>query len=1508
MLTATPRITLPLAIHQSHSNNTRNGARTDSDSVMADQTAHHVVNSDRSAGESSSVDTHAKQIHSTAAASGNLSSQTPLDPTATAPDAPSITQTESATANALSADPNAFAHSKTSSDRPAGDSTSTTDQRPNGIPYLSVNGGHDGGISGEDGVGSDTDTSRAGSVDQSKEENRHLRSNSVKKPTSFKAVSVTKTFLAKTAGTTATPPVVPKVGNKSPVAATLQPVAKPRLVAKSGSGLRDIPRVRSNDGTSAPDGKMVWNKNQREQRHEKRARHLLMIGNANCAIAVPQPPPKQFTDEELKQQYGIHLTNRVLEDDGKSKWADEDEDEEDWAPEAVEWMDGTKSTINAADQQAQAQAALPEPPVKPVEITKAPEEQTPAPASAAAVAPPTSTSPQPAAGAAAKPVLTALKRPTAPSATSTTKTILRPGAASLAKQGGLGSSSEKQTLVAKAALPTPVKSPWASLPPVDKVPLPAINPPTLQQQQPSRFQRDPHGFDAFNSQPGPAREIAADTFDRSAWRDNERSNRELFNSQSGRYEPAPEYRRGSRQHDAPRQPAVLQRTSHQNGPSPAEPSAAFQTRSSAQMDGSSYSRRRGSSVSGGNAFPRDRRMSSVKPSELPLGQEEAHNTSAIADDIAPPPPAAEIAPQPTQQEPVPVQSVDQPSLEDEIARQKKVLQESREAAKRRKQEEWEREEAEKKERIRKRLEALSEQETTRSSPASVQTQPQQESGADLVRTPSRELPAPIAVEPVESSQPEAHAQRSEIHVLPVKQSSPRKQRLPESSPAPFSQTQSPFSRATSKTTFEEPQLPGLKQHSPQLSTRAPYQRQSSAPGPSASSFSSPGDHKAQPVRMQGMPGLPNNDNFLWGSGGGMAAHASPGSNVWGPPTNNRHIGNGTFDTGYSRLSPGQLQQHQAAPFSNSVPFGRQNYSRLSPKAFADQQLGPLSNDTRMVEPIGAPQINGTSPLPETARPAYQPAPIAPPQKAGSRLQNQQPRDTAAWTNFAQEAHQRDLEEGARYAAERRANPDSQARWTETFKQTKMEDGWLGGPRKLVGKEKIVHLPGATVSHTPHSVHGGGAPRAPHHNVNPAPPIAQTASTNHIAHPGSPMGEQHHAPAESTVRLPPGPSSLNKGFGSSAGAAGSPSPAVHSGNTQSLPAPPMTPTSIPQQSRFFPSTMYGGSPPPEEADHPVFGGNINRPHVRLPNARPKVKLPPAPLAVQQPKSGSVIMPQHASSFYRGGAQPLVNNQDWQARFNGLFGKAQISTTTPPSPPDTPPKDHSPAPTVSAASKAAMDFILQSHIVTTVSLPQTQPQRFEAISKPGVDDIFDGELSFGSTPKVSLPRGVQYQEAFTGGDIKHSKGVDARSKGELPAYILYDPKSEVIRMKLAQPWAIAKEIPFQRKTKARSSPPARKPSAKPGKVRQTPPGANLSGALDSPNPGSPASRGAGSRNASFQKSQKPQASVPEQSTKTPPPPKPQATGSEEKENAPKKSSWAKPPRGPPRGRGSSYKART
>jgi hypothetical protein len=133
--------------------------------------------------------------------------------------------------------------------------------------------------------GSDTDISRPGSVDPSKERTGgHLRTNSLKKPASFKSVSVTKNFLAKSAvsapssrpGDKGMPYRVamsryfanhdtPAAASTGQTSASTPQTAKPRLVAKSGSGIGNIPRssLKTNGIGSGPDASKVWNKNQR---------------------------------------------------------------------------------------------------------------------------------------------------------------------------------------------------------------------------------------------------------------------------------------------------------------------------------------------------------------------------------------------------------------------------------------------------------------------------------------------------------------------------------------------------------------------------------------------------------------------------------------------------------------------------------------------------------------------------------------------------------------------------------------------------------------------------------------------------------------------------------------------------------------------------------------------------------------------------------------------------------------------------------------------------------------------------------------------------------------------------------------------------------------------------------------------------------------------------------------------------------------------------------------------
>ncbi|KAI4729061.1 hypothetical protein E4T49_03192 [Aureobasidium sp. EXF-10728] len=1218
--------------------------------------------------------------------------------------------------------------------------------------------------------GSDTDSSRP---DASKQ----ARSGSVKKPLSFKPVSITKSFLAKTATTPGnTPPPVKVAEKPSPQMATLQLNAKPRLIAKTGSsGLRDVPHARPGDGASTPNGRTVWNKNQRQYYPRNHA-----SPHTDHKAAAPPAPAKHYTDEELKQKYGIHLATRLESEEAteqKAKWADIDEDEEEWTPETVEWMDGTKTTISHTD------VVPPQPQEKLVD--KSQEEVPPTAAPTPAAVP-------------VKPSMTALKRS---NLAAQSRTILRPGAAQQAKQIGADGKAtpDNKSPMLKNTAPAPIKSPWAPLPPVEKASPITVNPPPPA-QAPARFaHRDVHGFDAL-SQALPAREMATDTFDRS-WKEGERTNRELFNSQSGRYEPAPEHRRGSRQQDQyQRQPAVLQRPTPGGGP--AEPSAAFQARTNSQGDASSWGRRRGSSISGN--MLRDRRMSTSSkvfdpaepsPEMVPEAKAEAQ-------------PAAESSEAPIHQTDGAAPSA--LSIEEEREKQKKLMQEKREAAIRRRQEEEAREEAERRERIRKKMEALGM--PLEKTPSQDKTEKKQHEAQKQSDAPS----AAISNAPSEKAEPVASNEeppRTEAHVSPVKQLSPRKEKAADSSLS-FGQNPTSGTRPAHKT-LSSPQLPGLQQHSPNGPTRSPYQ-QSSLQGMNTPSFSSPSDQKAQPARL---PSISSGDSFTttpWGSAS-MTSHTAPA--LWGPPpSNNRHIGNGTFDAGYSSISLSSRPQPQNAPFT--APFNRSYPSRVSPKAFGqpgsaqsdpmNQQYGPLSTlDSRMPEPTSASALAGASPLPEPARLAY-PTPIAPPQKAAPR---QQPlRDTSAWTNFSNNAQAaRDDAQTAARLQNERAKPSSpqqshhaHSNWavTETFRQTRgSENRWLEDdtPTRTAAKIPGPHRAGAI----------GAARPGPHRSIQVAPgpqsPIAQQS----MHHPPPPSDEQLHMPGEGIVRLPTGPSSFSRAFGSPGNVSTGtilPPIGAFASNIQPPPLPvqPSTPGAPPQQSRFFPSALYGGSPPPEEADHPVFGGDTRHPLVNLPIPKPKVKLPPAAVTDREHPS-PVTMPRSVHS-HTVGARPLVQNQDWQARFNGLFGKAQVTTTTPPSPPKTPPKVQAPAPAVAPVSRTSSDFVL-AQSATTVSLPRSASPvstYTKIVSKPGVDDFFDGELSFGSTPRVCLPRGVTYPDppaavaTATKPNSKFPKFVESQSRRItfFPDHAIHDV---TVQIKLPQPWFVARHVNMERKNK-------------------------------------------------------------------------------------------------------------
>lgn len=571
------------------------------------------------------------------------------------------------------------------------------------------------------------------------------------------------------------------------------------------------------------------------------------------------------------------MANRLHPDDakGQSTWADIDDDDEDWAaPEAITWTDGTKTTIPHVDETANTpeQPAVKE--VKPLE----------------------------------KP-----RSPVPPSASPSVK----PGG--LASGKGLvlkgGASSEKPTLVAKPpAPPTPVKSPWATLPP-----MPKVSPMDAPPEQPVRgFPPTSQAYGPRVSMPPTAREIAPDDFSRSPRRDNQ----QLFNSQSGRYEPVPDRRGMARTDYHPRQPAVLQRPMHSESQGPAEPSAAFQTTHTS----GGYGRRRGSSnVSGGSgSFTRPNRpfdqsmgppdtLNIRRPSFTSVGDHpmspEAFSPSMSAGNSGLPVqggPPRQPGASPWQAKASPAMSISTPHIPgandmiappeagahptgnpvETVEYQKRLMKERREAAIRRRQELEAKEEAEKRERLAKKLEALG--------PAPERKSAKKDTEKEVSPSPavqSNETPEIDAAQPATLTKPST-----------------------DSASAVKDAPQSSLPNGVSSATQPQPQQPAQAAAEP----------------------ASTGDHRhGQPWQ----PRLPEQPQRIWGPGGQGTR------NVWGSP-NDRSLGNGTFN------SVPDTQPSQIA----SIPGGRPAPGPIGPPRTTGpaDPVGPPSR----LGPIGPPQRNG----------------------------------------------------------------------------------------------------------------------------------------------------------------------------------------------------------------------------------------------------------------------------------------------------------------------------------------------------------------------------------------------------------------------------------------------------------------------------------------------------------------------------------------------------------------------
>lgn len=940
------------------------------------------------------------------------------------------------------------------------------------------------------------------------------------------------------------------------------------------------------------------------------------------------------------------MTSRIQEDGGgtEAKWADIEDDEDDWAPETIEWTDGTKITLTHTENV---------PP--PVQDSKTPKEPQ-------SVPPPTEKAPT-------RENVKVLPKPT--TTIGPNPTVLRLGAnaerqaksASISSKGANDRSSSASTSPA----PLPVKSPWAPLPPVEKVS--PIIPPVQIQRSPRLPFREPHVNDSLNG-PVPPKEIAADDFNRS-WREsNTGAPRELYNSRSGRYEPVPETRKGPwRNEQNFRTPSLLQRPTHHEQTGPAEPSAAFQTHRSSTHDGPHWARRRTSSNVSGGSGSFARRMSSGRP-DLPQGPLE-HRRGSQANGMADPsiPPrdrshSKEAYPRgisPSKKVPGPAwrarspsninrttpvalagppppgtaSATDEPQVfeEDPVAMQERIMREKRLEARQRRLEQEEKEEAARRERIRLKLEALgpAPEKPKSKSKENLESSKPEATAPTPTATTSQPPPKPPVPEP--TGEPKQYGMMKVHHPDSVKKlvAANERDRAAEK-PAPAanprriqSPPREPKPEATTTNGLRRPSEPHDQVHDkhpePKADEKGPQWRNNLG----VSSYS---------------PWSPNTKL------GGVAPPVTT-TNPWKPLSNDKTLGNGIFDQALGGFAGRDL------PLRNHLgldqpPIGLPTApsDRVSgQQPFPGASISP--QEKASLSPLPSPEINHVNPI-------ARPAPIGPPSSQHSPWQQQEVRraqSTAAWNNFHSVATKREAEENEKLLREMNAMRDGPSSLQVTFNETwrQVRTGDQSGQRQVIGITRTSDNGAPTSNLLPGFDHPIGGLPFPDNHSRPFTGISVRGSRffpTAADHPKKPAADENEYPR-------------------------SPSP-----------------------------------PPPEESNHPVFTGASLRPLVHLPAPKPIVKLPPKVVAPPPPPPTFASMAA-APPPPRVPAPHISAATIWQEKINGLFGKKTV-----------PEKKNALA--VASASKEPLD--VQLH---TASVSVSLPQNIESESESEIQ-IGDGEL--------------------------------------------------------------------------------------------------------------------------------------------------------------------------------------
>ncbi|KAH0613309.1 uncharacterized protein H6S33_009689 [Morchella sextelata] len=697
----------------------------------------------------------------------------------------------------------------------------------------------------------DTDsagTSRPGSISPTKMDS--IKPKSTIRKTTFKSVSVNKVFLKDSVPTAG--PVSNALGSTTSKASTAFSVPQPasRNVL-SASKLKFVKTGASSQtsrpGSTGPAGSAG----------SKKGDQALPVWNKN--LPTPPPPKKDVTDEELKLEFGIHLASRLVSDNEskEAKWADIDDDDDDWVPEAIAWNDGMKVTMD--DTTAATTAANTETTVSPPATHVEPV----CPEPVKEVAPPKSPVPP-------VPVVPVaqMKEESRPKTLITEKPSSKP-------------TETTSTHPVRA-------SPWAKIPPPNAGPPIASNhnlrnndfpPPPPPRHELGVESSAQHTTNSFSGM----KEVSAEVFDRS-WRDrpvnHSARERELFNSETGQLEPVREARNGGARQNRNDPPmhkhSVLQRPS-----GPAEPSAAFQqSRSSMSFHRpEDYGRRRASSnVSGGSGSTGDFQVKisgvQIQPSTIP---------------------------------PAPV--VD-PNYEDPVIAQERIMKESSQLARKRRQEEEAKEEAAKQERLKIKLEALEKQAKLREEEEAAKQKAIQdkreaeEKAAEELRLAEEKAAAEKKATDEKAAaeikaQEEALAKKESEERLASERERPRQGQFPDRSArepaASFIRSRSPGNTSGIPT---GPQMQGRRPAGHMQTQRSPTKN-----------FAVLGNRESREQPWKSVSSGSDRYTGQWGSSGsnGQAQNPTDG-NPWAPVGEKPRfsgfngVGNGTFENRYSGFS------------------------------------------------------------------------------------------------------------------------------------------------------------------------------------------------------------------------------------------------------------------------------------------------------------------------------------------------------------------------------------------------------------------------------------------------------------------------------------------------------------------------------------------------------------------------------------------------------------------------------